>query len=164
MSVEGTDRIAFRFARSEIAALLKLMNAASLPEIELIAAEPDEHTESSLVEGGVVMPCGEHTFVDGTVAVVLQNVLESRRSLCADSEKGRLALYRGAQMCVLVEESGPALVTLEPVQDLKAAQRPFFKAVGTLGVESKLTLRQEGEEMQGGTGTLSEMYARLEGE
>ena len=164
MSVEGTDRIAFRFARSEIAALLKLMNAASLPEIELIAAEPDEHTESSLVEGGVVMPCGERTYVDGTVAAMLRSALESRRSLRAVSERGRLALYRGAQMCVLAEESGPLLVTLEPFPDVKAAQMPFFGAVRALGTETALTLRMDDVESQGDAAALSAMYERLEGE
>ena len=162
MNVEGTERIAFRFTRGEIAALLKLMNAPSLPEMNLPAAAPDKRTELSLVEDGVVMPCGERTLVDGTVAAVMRNVLTSRRRLLAASEKGRLALYRGAQMCVLAEENGPELVTLEPFPDVRAARRPFFTAADALGAEAELTFSTDGDETPGGAGALQAMYARFE--
>lgn len=164
MNVQGTDRIAFRFSRGEIAALLKLMNASALPEINLTAAEPDARTESSLVESGIVIPCGERTFVDRTIAAVLRNAVESRCSLCAVSEKGRLAIYRGTQMYVLAEESRLGLVVMEPFANAGAAREPFWRAVGMLGADVELTFRREGAETSGDFAALETLYARMEGQ
>lgn len=143
MRPERVDRISFRFTRGELAALLKLMGLQELRDTSVQAADPESSAVQSLIESGIVMSCGERTFVDGTISLVLKNAALSGSRLTVRGPESSLVLYRGERMYVLVEESGE-LVTLEPLQDLTMASGPFAAAAGRLGNEVRARLTGAG--------------------
>lgn len=164
MNAENIERIAYRFTEQEIAALLKLMNAAALPGTGVTAAEPSEATVSSLVESGIVLPCGERTFVDRTISLVLMNAARNARFLRAEAGEKRVVLYVGTEMCVLLEENGQGILTIEPLQNFRAAREPFMTAVGDMGGSPVLTLTEaeSGAGETGGTADIQALFERLE--
>ena len=72
MKTDRVERIAFLFTKAEIQSLLKLMGEKELPGASLSAQEADDLSVNSLVDGGVVMPCGETTLVDRTITLILR--------------------------------------------------------------------------------------------
>lgn len=125
MSGEIEERITFRFTRSEIAALAKLMGFGGYPELDVGAEAPGTNTAASLVESGFVMLCGDRTYVDRTISLVLA---EAARSIdCAGARMGalRVALYRGERLSVVTRRDGE-LVTLEPLPDFAQAKACFL--------------------------------------
>lgn len=160
MNVGDVERVAFRFSRGELAALLQLMGAPELPGMDLRAAMPEAAVEALLVESGIVTPCGARTFVDRTIAAVLNNALRARRMLRAESPEGRAALYAAEQMCVLVATKDADLVSLEPFPDGAAAKAAFMAALDALGPGAKLFLTAEGAERAGGARALYERFEK----
>lgn len=162
MRFDRVDRIAFRLTCRELGALLKLMDLPGLPEIPVTPREPDDETALSLCESGAVMGCGERTFVDATLSLVLRTAAESGRHLAAKSAEGRVVLYKSERMYVLAEAFGN-VVTLEPLQSLEAAREPFHIAAEKLGSgpECLLVDFRAQDRRQGGAEALEALYDAL---
>ena len=72
------ERIVFRLARGEIAALLRLMDFAGLPGAAIEPAQPDASTVNALVEAGIIVLCEGRILLDRTMALILQSAAESQ--------------------------------------------------------------------------------------
>lgn len=140
MSQVDRERIAFRFTRGEIAALLKVMALGELPGLDIRAEAPGIEEEASLVESGVVLLLGERTYVDRTISLVLAEAARSARSVHARAGAGRAALYRGERLWVQAQLSGD-IATLEPLPDFVAARERFMQLCAPWGEEMELSLR-----------------------
>lgn len=162
MSVQRVDRISFRFTCNELGALLKLMGLPALSDTSVAPADPESGTIESLIESGIVMACGERTLVDATISLVVKNAALSARRLTARGRDRRVLLYRGERMCVLTEEAD-GLVTLEPLQDMRAAREPWLAAAGRLEGPVSVCLTENGDLSGQGEGTaaLSALYDQL---
>lgn len=149
MKTDAVERISFRFTRGEIAALLQLMGEKELPGANIAAKEPDDSSIESLVSGGVVMPCGEKTLVDKTIALVLHTAARAPQRIELSAESGCAVLYAGSRMCVLVRSDRTAIVHIEPIENLPAAQRPLREAAAKLGDKVQARLAGKAGTVQG---------------
>lgn len=163
MSMQRVDRVTFRFTRSELGALLKLMALPPLPDTSVRPVMPESGTVEILIESGVVMVCGERTLVDGTIALVVKSAAGSDAYLAARGPVGLAVLYRAERMCVLLEESG-RMITLEPLQNVQAARGPWMDAAARLGGPANVRLLAGGALAGEGQGpeALKALYDQLE--
>lgn len=122
------DRIVYRFTREEVSALLNVMGLAELPGLGIRAATPREEASMSLVEAGIVMLCGERTFVDRTVSAIFGEAARSLQSLSVHAENRAAALYRGEMMYVDVAVEGER-VSIEPLPELQSAKSGLIQAL-----------------------------------
>ena len=160
MKTEKVERIAFRFTRAEIAALLKLMGEGELPGAGISAQDPDDLSIESLVSGGVVMPCGETTLVDKTIALILRTAARAPRRIVLASAAGRAVLYAGEKMCVLVMQDQTALVRAEPIENTAAAKKPLYEAAAKLGAKTEASLVCGQDTLRGDIAQLLEQLDR----
>ena len=135
------ERIVFRLARGEIAALLRLMDFAGLPGAAIEPAQPDASTVNALVEAGIIVLCEGRILLDRTMALILQSAAESQWFARAEGPGGKALLYVGEKMCVLLTDAGGGALLLEPVRDLSAARPLFQKGAARLGARLQYLAR-----------------------
>lgn len=140
MTFERVERIVYRFTKKEIAALLYLMSIKELKGMDIRAEYPNDQTVESLVRNGIVMPCGDRTFADRTVALVLNTATKSDRYLTAKSSKGNATLFVGREFCVTAENAASDIVKLEPIRNLRSAEKAWLNAVRRFGGNASLKL------------------------
>ena len=143
MIVENVERIVFRFSNAEIAALLELMGIQRLPGTSIAASYPDKVIIEKLVADGIVMPCGEHTFVDKAVSVIIMTVAASERYIEAVCNEKHIVLYKSDTMCVLLEER-QNIVRVEPIRNLETAHEPWKMALANLGSNPQVHIMDNG--------------------
>lgn len=163
MSMERLDRLILRFTPAEAAALLKLMGLEELPGLSVRAEYPQKETVERLVRSGVVMPCGPKTLVDRTVSGVVRAAAQSTWYLAADAGNSRAVMYAGKRFFVLVQRTNTAILRVEPIQNLQAAQPIWDGAVRSLGnrITLTLTVGQTARTLAGDGAAAREMLARL---
>ncbi len=145
MNAESVSRVAFRLTREEIAALLQLMAAKQLQGTDIKAEMPTDKTVLSLIESGVVMPCGEQTFVDRVISRILREMLESQRCLIARTSNHKAMLYKGTTFYVLMEQATFGSITIEPLKDAEAVKSPWQQSIDEMGTNIETMLVQHNE-------------------
>ena len=160
-SVRSADRIALRFTREELLALLALLDLPALPGTEFIPLPPTEKTLRSLEEGEWVTAGEGYCMVQRIAAMVITNAAFSRHFLLAEDGLVRTCVYRCRQMYVLLRDGGGKWVTLEPLGSAAAARRPFLQAIEGQGT-GHIVLTRDGSPMEGRIAQAEEYYARLE--
>lgn len=143
MKLNDVGRITFRFAPREIAAMLMLMGARTLPGTGIYAAAPEEDVRKSLIGDGIVTQLGSRVLLDRTVTLILKTCIESQRRIEAVGTGGSAVLYVGERICVLIE-AGRAIVTLEPFQNAIQARQPFEMAMASLSEPVRLSMYGKG--------------------
>lgn len=160
MKTDRVERIAFRFTKAEIQSLLKLMGEKELPGASLSAQEADDLSVNSLVDGGVVMPCGEMTLVDRTITLILRSAARAKSRIELNSAAGTAVLYAGEKMCVLIAQDQTAVVRVEPIENVRAAHKPLNEAAARLGDGTAASLVRGQETLAGDIAQLLEQLDR----
>ena len=162
LNVRSAERIALRFTREELQALLALLKLPALPGTEFTPVEPGEETLRSLEDGEWVTAGADYCMVQRIAAMVITNAAFSRRFLLAEDGPVRACVYRCRQMYVLLRDGGGKWVTLEPLESADAARRPFLQAAEGLK-KGRLVLTNDALPAEGNPGQAKEYYAKLEG-
>lgn len=161
LNVRSAERIALRFTRQELQALLALLKLPALPGTEFTPVEPGEDVLRALEEGEWVNAGEGYCLVERVGAMVITNAAFSRRFLLAEDGPIRACIYRCRQMYVLLRDGGGKWITLEPLENAEAARRPFLQAAEGLK-KGRLVLTNDAPPAEGSPGQAEAYYAKLE--